>query len=94
MKTLVKLTSFHKIWEEEWFEFDYWLLHTNEKQNQGINDYEPAVTVSTKTEHSQKFSDNANGIPMQSLDKIFQPLSLQNQPVKEGTGFRIELAYV
>ena len=67
----------------------------NEKQKQGVNGYEPTVTVSTmkrKDEVEIKVKDNGNGIPQKVLDKIFQPF-FTTKPTGEGTGLGLSLSY-
>ena len=67
----------------------------NEKQKQGVNGYEPTVTISTvkrKDEVEIKVKDNGNGIPQKVLDKIFQPF-FTTKPTGEGTGLGLSLSY-
>jgi len=63
-------------------------------------DYEPRVTVSTKSVKSPSgnlgviltVKDNGNGIPQKVLDKIFQPF-FTTKPTGEGTGLGLSLSY-
>ncbi|HPH19450.1 MAG TPA: ATP-binding protein [Haliscomenobacter sp.] len=72
----------------------------NEKAKQGIEDYQPIVTVSTRlrlrsaTEDAIEISvkDNGNGIPEAIKEKIFQPF-FTTKPTGQGTGLGLSLAY-
>ncbi len=61
----------------------------NTKEKQGLNGYEPIVSVNTKKENNQvliSVKDNGNGIPQKILDKIF-PALLYYQTHRTGNGF-------
>ena len=67
----------------------------DEKQKQGLNGYEPTVTVSTmkgKDKVEIKVKDNGIGIPQKILDKIFQPF-FTTKPTGQGTGLGLSLSY-
>ena len=60
-----------------------------------FKDYVPTVTVSTKKAGNKvliSVQDNGNGIPLQVLDKIFQPF-FTTKPTGEGTGLGLSMSY-
>jgi two-component system NtrC family sensor kinase len=67
----------------------------NEKNSEGIPDYEPTVFVSiTKADNKIRISvkDNGNGIQPKVVDKIFQPF-FTTKPTGQGTGLGLSLSY-
>ncbi|MCA0930865.1 GHKL domain-containing protein [Lutimonas saemankumensis] len=67
----------------------------DEKKKGGAKDYEPRVTVRTeKLAKNIKImvKDNANGVPKEILDKIFQPF-FTTKPTGQGTGLGLSLSY-
>ena len=67
----------------------------DEKRKNGIEGYEPTVSINTKKINSRieiKVSDNGNGIPKKVLDKIFQPF-FTTKPTGKGTGLGLSLSY-
>jgi signal transduction histidine kinase len=60
-----------------------------------FKDYVPTVTVSTKKAGNKvliSVKDNGNGVPLQVLDKIFQPF-FTTKPTGEGTGLGLSMSY-
>ena len=72
----------------------------NHQPLKGSKEYEPTVTVSTKSVKSPSgdlgvlltIKDNGNGIPQKIVDKIFQPF-FTTKPTGEGTGLGLSLSY-
>ena len=65
------------------------------KSKTGANGYVPLVTVKTKhvDNHVEiRVKDNADGIPDNVLDKIFQPF-FTTKPAGQGTGLGLSLSY-
>ncbi len=67
----------------------------SKKAKNNINGYVPTVIVSTRKLKKQaeiKVTDNADGIPSDVLDKIFQPF-FTTKPAGEGTGLGLSLSF-
>ena len=67
----------------------------NEKTKEGIEGYQPEVTVRTKKVLNTieiSIIDNGNGIPEAIKEKIFQPF-FTTKPTGSGTGLGLSLAY-
>jgi signal transduction histidine kinase len=67
----------------------------NQKAKLQIADYQPQVTVSTKTLSDKieiRVQDNGNGIPDGIREKVFQPF-FTTKPTGQGTGLGLSLSY-
>ena len=67
----------------------------DKKAKEGVDDYNPEVTVSTKKLDDQieiSVKDNGEGIPEKVRDKIFQPF-FTTKPTGSGTGLGLSLSY-
>ena len=70
------------------------LLSINPNSHQDKH-YEPTVTISTKRENAQiiiSVNDNGNGMPQETIDKVFQPF-FTTKPTGKGTGLGLSMSY-
>ncbi len=68
---------------------------TAQKQQEGIHDYEPTVSLATiKTVDAVRIviKDNGLGIAQKYIDKIYQPF-FTTKPTGEGTGLGLSMSY-
>ena len=70
-------------------------MQSNEKSKEKIQDYMPALRVTTKRHGDKveiKVTDNGIGIPDKVRSKIFQPF-FTTKPTGLGTGLGLSLSY-
>ncbi|MDF5723297.1 MAG: ATP-binding protein, partial [Rhizonema sp. PD37] len=69
-------------------------LHLLKSENEGVP-LEPTLSVSTKGLGSQleiRIRDNGEGIPLEAMDKIFEPF-FSTKPPGEGTGLGLSISH-
>ena len=67
----------------------------NEKKQSNIEGYEPTVAIATKRENDKiiiTVTDNGNGMPQETIDKVFQPF-FTTKPTGKGTGLGLSMSY-